>query len=114
LQAGLVIDPWQYRWSSSPAYALGEPNELLSYNVWYQSLGADAKERQQRWREFLLAEDPHEEVVRSANWVIGDDDYRRRLQRTEARPARRCGRPRKPPPGQEGYFPEFYLDNEDA
>jgi putative transposase len=65
--AGLVAEPWQYRWSSCPAYALGVADPLLSYNVWYQDLGANAEQRQQR--------------------------------------ARRPGRPRQPPPGQEGLFP---------
>jgi putative transposase len=46
LGAGLVTEAWEYRWSSCRAYALGEPDPLLSYNVWYQTLGADAGQRQ--------------------------------------------------------------------
>jgi putative transposase len=105
VRAGLVTEPWQYHWSSSPAYALGETDPLLSYNVWYQGLGAEAGQRQERWREFLLGDDPHEELVRRGDWTVGPDSYRRRMERPGARPARRRGRPRKPPPGQEGYFP---------
>ena len=48
--AGIVAEPWTYRWSSCRAYALGEPDSLLSYNVWYQGLGSEAVQRQQRWR----------------------------------------------------------------
>jgi len=110
VEAGVADTPWAYRWSSCPAHALGVADPLLSYNVWYQSLGSDAQERQQRWREFLLGDDPHEELVRRGDWVIGDEAYGRRLQRTAARPTRRRGRPRKPPPGQEGFVPEFYGD----
>jgi putative transposase len=108
LEAGLLAEPWQYGWSSCRAYALGEADPLLCYNVWYQSLGSEPGVRQQRWREFLLGADPHEEVIRRGDWVLGNDGHRRRLQQCEARPARRRGRPRKPPPGQEGFFPEFY------
>jgi hypothetical protein len=84
---------------------------LSSYNVWYQGLGAEAGLRQRRWREFLLRDDPREEVIRRGDWVAGDAAERRRLQQ-ERRPARRRGRPPKPPPGQEGYFPEFYEDKQ--
>jgi putative transposase len=108
LVAGLVTEPWQYRWSSCPAYALGTPNALLSYNVWYQGLGRDPDQRQQRWREFLLGDDPHEETVRAGDWVVGDEAFRRRMQRTGARPARRRGRPRKPPGGEDGLFWELF------
>jgi putative transposase len=108
LTEGLVAEPWEYRWSSCRAYALGVQDDLLSYNVWYRDLGPDATRQQQRWREFLLGEDPHEEAIRHGDWIEGREAYRRRMQRAEARPARRHGRPCKPPPGQEGFFPEFY------
>jgi hypothetical protein len=114
LVAGLVAQPWQYRWSSCPAYALGAADSRLSYNVWYQGLGAAADQRQQRWREFLLGDDAREEVVRRGDWTIGEEGYRRRLACLGARPARRHGRPRKPPPGQEGFFPQFYADTQDT
>jgi len=68
LAAGLVRQPWDYRWSSCPAYALGVQQPLLSYNVWYRDLGPDATRRQQRWRQFLLGEDPNEEAVRQGDW----------------------------------------------
>jgi putative transposase len=109
LAAGLVSEPWQYRWSSCCAYALGVPDPLLSFNVWYQGLGGEADVRQARWRDFLLGDDPREAVIRRGDWVAGDAASRRRLEQ-ERRPARRRGRPRKAPPGQEGYFPQFYED----
>jgi putative transposase len=49
VRACLVTEPWAYRWSSSRAYALGEADPLLSYNLWYRTLGASAEERQARW-----------------------------------------------------------------
>jgi putative transposase len=45
LVASLEAQPWQYRWSSCPAYALGAADSRLSYNVWYQGLGASADQR---------------------------------------------------------------------
>src|SRR5207244_12337982 len=87
----------------------------LSYNVWYRELAADDEGRQQLWREFLLGDDPKEELVRQGDWLIGEDNYRRRMQMPEARPTPRWrGRPRKPPAGAEGFFPQFYESVEDA
>jgi hypothetical protein len=102
-----VTEPWLSRWSSSRAPALGESNPLLSYNVWYQSLGGAAAARPQRWRAFLLGEDPQEAIVRRGDWTVGDEAYRRRLQPREARPARRRGRPRHPPAPRDRLFPEL-------
>jgi hypothetical protein len=59
----------------------------------------------------LLGDDAREEVVRRGDWTIGEEGYRRRLESPGARPARR---PRKPPPAQEGFFPQFYADNQDT
>jgi putative transposase len=117
VRAGLVTKPWAYRWSSCRAYALGEENPLLhynEYNVWYRGLGATSEERQARWREFLLGDDPHEEEIRRGDWVEGDGAKRRRMQQEGAWPGRRRGRPRKAPLGEEGYFPQFYEGMEDA
>jgi putative transposase len=107
VEAGLVAQPWDHPWSSCRAYGLGASDPLLSYNVWYQGLAAEASLRQRRWREFLLGDDPQEAAVRRGDWVMGDEAERLRMQQ-EGRPAR----PRRPPPGQEGYFPEFYEDKE--
>jgi hypothetical protein len=81
------------------------PDPLLSYNVWYRELGRDDESRQRRWREFLLDNDPNEEVVRRAEAVLGTDAYRRRLEVPQARSLPRIrGRPCKPPPGRGGVF----------
>ena len=72
LEAGVVAEPWTYRWSSCPAYALGRHDPLFSYNVWYQERGADAGQRSSSWREFLLGDDPQEALVRRGDWVLGD------------------------------------------
>ena len=74
----------------------------------------EASEKTEPWREFLLGDDPHEEMVRRGDWTVGEDAYRRRMQHMATRPARRRGRPRQPPPGQGGLFPEFYAEKQDA
>jgi putative transposase len=102
LEAGLVALPWEYRWSSCRAYALGEPDSLLAENPWYEALAPQPARRQALWRAFLLGEDPKEEAVRRNDWVVGDDAFRRRVWQQAGRPAPRPrGRPRKHPRGEE-------------
>jgi putative transposase len=94
LAAGITNEPWRYRWSSCRAYALGERDALLAANPWYEQWSPDPARRQQLWREFLLAEDPKEQAIQASEWVIGDENFRRRLQRPESRPLPRArGRP---------------------
>src|SRR5205809_328878 len=99
-----MIEPWDYVRSSSRSYALGATDPLLAYSVWYRDLAGDDASRQRRWREFLMAEDPKEEVVRAGAWIVGEEKHRRRMHRPQARATvRRRGRPLKPPPGAEGF-----------
>jgi putative transposase len=95
VEAGLVAAPWDYAWSSSRCYALGEPTPLLAENPCYAELAPDRAGRQRRWREFLLGADPLEEAVRRGDWAVGDDAFRQRMQLRRGRPARRRGRPPK-------------------
>jgi putative transposase len=82
----LVERPWEYRWSSCRAYALGEVDPLLATNASYLALGATPQRRQALWQAFLLGEDPKEAQVRRGDWVIGDEAFRARMQRPAARP----------------------------
>src|SRR3974377_2345302 len=75
VEAGLVAVPWDYEGSSCRAYALGVPDPLVSYNVWYRELGRDDDSRQRRWREFLLGGDPNEAGVRRAEAGVGTERY---------------------------------------
>src|SRR5262249_10027863 len=96
LEAGLVGEPWAYRWSSGRAYARGEADALLAEKPWYTALGHSAAQRQQRWREFLLGVDEREEVVRRGAWAVGDEEFRRRQRQVQGRPGHgRRGRPPK-------------------
>ncbi|HLJ96596.1 MAG TPA: transposase [Gemmataceae bacterium] len=92
--AGLTAEPWTYRWSSCRAYALGESDALLTSNPWYEQLSIERARRQELWRQFLLGEDPKEEALHASEWAIGDEDFRRRLQRPAGRSVPRDrGRP---------------------
>jgi putative transposase len=76
VEAGLVVEPWAYPWSSCQAYTLGEPNRLLATNPWYDQLAVRSNRRRQLWREFLLGEDPKEEVVLRQDWATGGERFR--------------------------------------
>jgi len=94
LEAGLVQKPWDERWSSCRAYACGVADPLLAPNPWYEQLGAEPARRQERWRAFLMDDDPKEAALRRDDWAIGSETFRRTLHRSEARPQpRRRGRP---------------------
>ena len=55
---------------------LGEPNDLLSENSNYLEFGADASRRQDRWRAFLLDEDPKEAAVMREEGQVGEPLFR--------------------------------------
>jgi putative transposase len=96
LEAGLVAAPCDYAWSSCRAYVLGESNELLSANCWYESLGESAALRQRRWLEFLQGDDRAEPAIRGADWVVGEGCFRAESQQVGGRPLPRGrGRPRQ-------------------
>jgi putative transposase len=96
LVADMVGQPWDYRWSSCRASALGEVNPLLTANPCYEELGGTAAERQERWRAFLLAEDPKEKEVRRIEGVVGEARFQQRLEEWQGRAIRgRRGRKSK-------------------
>jgi putative transposase len=96
VEAGLVVQPWDYPWSSCRAYALGEADPLVTIDPAYLELSPDPGRRQQLWREFLVGEDPREAHLRRGDWALGDDGFKQRMAKVLGRPApRRRGRPRK-------------------
>lgn len=103
LAAGLVTQPWQYRWSSCRAYALGEADALLATNPYYEELAQEAQRRQTLWRTFLMEEDVKEEVVQRGDWIIGEEPFRGRMQHHRSRPVPRLrGRPKGASSDQDG------------
>jgi hypothetical protein len=93
-----VAKPWEYRWSSSRVYALGEPDPLVTESPCYLELSEEPSRRQALWREFLWGGDVREEVVRRGDWALGDAAFVQRLREIHGRPQQRGrGRPRKSP-----------------
>jgi putative transposase len=96
LKAGMVAEPWLYRWSSCRAYVLGEVDTLLSVKRWYEELSPKAEKRRRLWRAFVLGEDPNEEVVSQKDWAIGSARFRAGWEQEHSRPvARGRDQPRK-------------------
>jgi putative transposase len=56
VNAGMVIDPGQYRWSSYRANGLGQTDPRVTPHVLYQQLGSDVTERQVAYRALFRPE----------------------------------------------------------
>ncbi len=96
LEAGLVVEPWTYRWSSCRVYALGASDPLVSIDPSYEELSPDPVRRQELWRAFLLGEDEREAAIRRGDWALGDAVFQKRIAAVLGRPLpRQRGRPRK-------------------
>jgi len=107
LEAGIVVQPWDYDWSSARVHATGAADPLVTECAEYHESASEAQDREERWRGFLLREDPREQAVRRGDWVIGDDAFRLQVSQARGRPAPRGrGRPRKSSkPGQVQFSP---------
>jgi len=53
VRAGLVRHPADYAWSSYRVYAYGFDNPLIAPNPLYDTLGASAGQRQERYQQFI-------------------------------------------------------------
>jgi putative transposase len=77
VRACMVAHPWEYRWSSYRANALGEVNPLIDPHPLYLSLGREAPERQAAYRSLFRNELAPSEIdtIRRAttgNFALGD------------------------------------------
>jgi hypothetical protein len=69
---------------------------LFSDNPYYIESSPEPARRQAFWRQFLTESDPKEALVREDTWVLGDEDFRRRVADQAGRPVPRPrGRPRR-------------------
>lgn len=67
LRAKIESDLSEYPWSSYLFYANGKESTIIkTSNPLYLSLGNNAQERQQKYREYLLQERPYEHIVDNA------------------------------------------------
>jgi putative transposase len=94
LEVGMVPAPWDHPWSSCRAHACGDVDALLAPNQWYENLGDSPVARQERWRRFLLDEDPAEATIRRGDWIVGPSAFRGQAEQKRSRPMPR-GRGRR-------------------
>ena len=94
VRAGMVARPSQYRWSSYGRNAHGRTDDLITPHTLYTALGTTSVERCTAYR--ALFQTPMKPATinairRATNCgdVLGDDDYR---ERVEAKVRRRVGR----------------------
>lgn len=66
VKAGLVKDAAGYPWSSAAYYALGEPDALITPNLYYAGMGASTAERQENYQKFLSMDEPYGAIVDQA------------------------------------------------
>lgn len=100
--AGLVVDPFSYRWSSSAHHAGLAADPLIEDPAGFWALGNTPFERQAAWREYVGGGASIEETAEIARallggWALGSQAFLTELGRAAARrPApERSGRPRK-------------------
>ena len=104
----MVEQPWQWRWSSCRAYALGEHDGLVSRNPYFWELASEKGERQRRWREFLLGVDDKEAALTGDDWAVGSEAFRSAMQVVGGRPrARGRGRPSGSAPAPRTLFSQL-------
>lgn len=59
----MVEDLSSFRWSSYNFYAKGTPDDIITLNPLYESLGRNMLERQQRYKEYILTPRPYEQAL---------------------------------------------------
>ncbi|HAZ10119.1 MAG: hypothetical protein A2047_02870 [Omnitrophica bacterium GWA2_41_15] len=63
LRAKVVKNLYDYKWSSYSFYANGTKDDIVTANPLYLDLGNNARERQERYKEYVLIPRPYEAIV---------------------------------------------------
>jgi len=66
VKAGLVQEAAEYLYSSARFYAIGEDNDLVTPNHYYQQMGCSYREREERYSQFLALDEPYTEMLDGA------------------------------------------------
>lgn len=105
VRAGMVARPDWFRWSSHSQNATGSPQGMVNPHQEYLRLGRDAVTRGTQYRGLFRVPVPQMDldVIRESlgsNRVLGDEGYRKAIEKALGRPAGipTVGRPRKPEP----------------
>jgi putative transposase len=82
--------PWDYRWSSARAYALGFKDKLtdIRFNQLYLTMGDTQEERQEAWKTFLMEQDAHkdESFFMGGKKPVGSLGFLERILSKDGRP----------------------------
>jgi putative transposase len=68
VRAGLVEDPTGYPWSSCAAYALGTPNQVITFHPSYLALSPSATVQQRQYRTLLAPSADPRADARDPRW----------------------------------------------
>jgi putative transposase len=83
VRAGLAEIPWDYRWSSARAYALGWQDGITDTraNGMYLSLASEPDQRETAWRTFLSENDAvdDEALFRGGKAAVGSERFLKRI-----------------------------------
>ncbi|MEQ1600275.1 MAG: transposase [Methylophilaceae bacterium] len=101
-RANMVAQPGDYAWSSYPANALGQTNQLITPHALYQSLGHSDEERQSAYRQLFQTQVTELDIasIRDATnkgWALGDSHFGAKVEaltKRRAMPLSR-GRPKR-------------------
>ena len=63
VKAKIVQDAWGYKYSSAAYYALGTKDPLVTPNLYYLEMGESESQRQVKYRDFLLLEEPYAPMI---------------------------------------------------
>lgn len=66
IQAGLVKEPWTYGYSSAAFYVKGQPDDLVTPNIFYEEMGRSPEERKKNYKNYLMLDDPYAEMIQTA------------------------------------------------
>ncbi|MFH1397440.1 MAG: transposase [Candidatus Omnitrophota bacterium] len=87
VRAGIVNSPELYRWSSYRVRAIGERSFIVDMDPWYDNLGSNTEERQNKYRQFFqnLIPDPALHLLRemtNKNGIVGSINFKSRIEQS--------------------------------
>ena len=63
IKAGMVLNAWDYCYSSARYYAFGEKDKLITTNPYYLEMGLSDEERRESYKRFLALEEPYTPMI---------------------------------------------------
>ena len=94
-RAGLVEQPWEYRWSSAAYYVLGNNDGVTSPDMYAFTDRPDAEQRATYGKALMSTSDDEWMKREQKGRVIGSEAFAARVQSAGRRHRRKRGRPAK-------------------